>query len=61
MGRGRDYVGDQKVGGREVGEEGGLWGVGGYGCTRGGRGDENGCTMNICICLIGNFHNFSDV
>ena len=52
---------DQKVGGREVGEEGALWGVGGYGCTRGGLGDENGCTMNICICLIGNFHNFSDV
>ena len=52
---------DQKVGGREVGEEGGLWEVGGCGCTRVGRGDENGCMMNNCNRLIGNFHNFSDV
>ena len=54
-------MGYQKGGGRGVGEEGGLWEVGECGCTRVGRGDENGYMMNNCNRLIGNFHNFLDV
>ena len=54
-------MGDQKVGSRRDGEEGGLWEVGGCGCTRVGRGDGNGCMMGNCKHLIRNFHNFLDV